>query len=82
MEFKLDKLKFARQKTTYAYFAAASTLSSPELSHARISWAKNVILITVIDDFFDVVGSMDEMVNFVEIVDKYSIHSYLIVTLI
>ncbi|KVH97311.1 Terpene synthase, metal-binding domain-containing protein [Cynara cardunculus var. scolymus] len=61
VENRLDKLKFARQKTAYCYFSAASTLSSPELSDARISWAKNGILTTVVDDFFDVGGSMDEL---------------------
>ncbi|CAH1416468.1 unnamed protein product [Lactuca virosa] len=41
VEFRLDKLKFARQKTAYCYFSAASTFPSPELSDARISWAKS-----------------------------------------
>lgn len=71
MENRLDKLKFARQKTAYCYFSAASFLSSPDLSDARISWAKSSILTTVIDDFFDVGGSMDELVNFVHIIEKY-----------
>lgn len=77
MDFKLDTLKFARLKTAYSYFAVTSILSSPELSDARISWAKSVILVTVIDDFFDIVGSMEELVNLVQIVDKYNIPSYL-----
>ena len=67
----MDRLKFARQKTAYCYFSAASFLSAPELSDARLSWAKSSILTTVIDDFFDVGGSMDELVNFVQILEKY-----------
>lgn len=70
---KLDKLKFARQKTAYCYFSVAATLSSPELSDARISWAKSSILTTVIDDFFDVGGSMDELRNLIQCVEKYII---------
>ncbi|KAL4586184.1 hypothetical protein LXL04_010816 [Taraxacum kok-saghyz] len=74
VEFKLDKLKFARQKAAYSYFAAASIFSSPELSDARISWAKSVTLITAIDDFFDGGGSMDELENFVQLVDKWNVN--------
>ena len=77
MENRLDKLKFARQKTAYCYFSAASTLSSPELSEARISWAKNSILVGVIDDFFDVGGSMDELQNLIQSVEKYIIFLYI-----
>ncbi|XP_042756891.1 ent-kaurene synthase 1, chloroplastic isoform X1 [Lactuca sativa] len=74
VENRLDKLKFARQKTAYCYFSAASFLSSPDLSDARISWAKSSILTTVIDDFFDVGGSMDELVNFVHIIEKWNVN--------
>lgn len=74
VENKLDKLKFARQRTDYCYFSAASTLSSPELSDARISWAKSSILTTVVDDFFDVGGSMDELVNLIQSVEKWNIN--------
>ena len=73
VENKLDQLKFARQKTAYCYFSVAATLSSPELSDARISWAKSSILTTVIDDFFDVGGSMDELANLIQCVEKYII---------
>ncbi|WOL15862.1 Terpene synthase, metal-binding domain-containing protein [Canna indica] len=31
------------------------------MSDARISWAKNGILITVVDDFFDVGGSREDL---------------------
>ncbi|XP_071706508.1 ent-kaurene synthase 2, chloroplastic-like [Rutidosis leptorrhynchoides] len=71
---KLDKLKFARQKTAYCYFSVAATLSSPELSNARISWAKSSILTTVIDDFFDIGGSMDELANLIQCVEKWNIN--------
>ncbi|KVH97317.1 Terpene synthase, metal-binding domain-containing protein, partial [Cynara cardunculus var. scolymus] len=76
VENRLDKLKFARQKTAYCYFSAASTLPSPELSDARISWAKNSILVGMIDDFFDVGGSMDELLNLIQSVEKYIILIY------
>nr|QTW97450.1 KSL4 [Artemisia annua] len=74
VENKLDQLKFARQKTAYCYFSVAATLSSPELSDARISWAKSSILTTVIDDFFDVGGSMDELANLIQCVQKWDVN--------
>ncbi|KAK1304840.1 hypothetical protein QJS10_CPB11g01670 [Acorus calamus] len=70
-ENRLDQLKFARQKLTYCYFSAAATLFPPELSDARIPWAKNGVLTTVVDDFFDVGGSQEEMIQLIELVEKW-----------
>jgi hypothetical protein len=71
VESRLDKLKFARQKQAYCYFSAAATLFPPELSDARISWAKNGVLTTVVDDFFDVGGSEEELLNLIQLIKKY-----------
>ncbi|KAF6136642.1 hypothetical protein GIB67_016098 [Kingdonia uniflora] len=70
-ENKLDKLQFARQKLTYCYFSAAATLFAPEQSDARISWAKNSVLSTVVDDFFDIGGSKEELQNLIKLVEKW-----------
>lgn len=72
-EKRLDKLKFARQKLAYCYFSAAATICSPELSDARITWAKNGVLTTVVDDFFDVGGSEDELLNLIHLVEKHDV---------
>ncbi|KAK9026101.1 hypothetical protein V6N11_038949 [Hibiscus sabdariffa] len=72
-EKRLDKLKFARQKLAYCYFSAAATICPPELSDARISWAKNGVLTTVVDDFFDVGGSEDELLNLIQLVEKHDL---------
>ncbi|XP_044318500.1 ent-kaur-16-ene synthase, chloroplastic-like [Triticum aestivum] len=73
-ENKLDQLLFARQRTTYCYLAAAATMFPPELSDARISWAKNSILVNIVDDFFDVAGSREELENLVELIVKWDEH--------
>nr|QWD59168.1 ent-kaurene synthase [Aconitum carmichaelii] len=70
-ENRLDKLTFARQKQAYCYFSAAATLFPPELSDARMSWAKNSVLTTVVDDFYDVGGSREELLNLIELVEKW-----------
>jgi ent-kaurene synthase len=71
-ENKLNQLQFARQKQTYCYLSASATIFPPELSDARISWAKNSVLVTVADDFFDVEGSKEELENLVALVQKYN----------
>nr|BAL41689.1 ent-kaurene synthase like 2 [Triticum aestivum] len=72
---RLDQLQFARQKLAYCYLAAAATIFPPELSDARMSWAKNGVLTTVVDDFFDVGGSKEEHENLVTLVEKWDDHS-------
>ncbi|KAL5568757.1 hypothetical protein UlMin_025332 [Ulmus minor] len=75
VENRLDKLKFARQKQAYCYFSAAASLSAPELSDARISWAKNGVLTTVVDDFFDVGGSEEELLNLIQLIEKWDVNT-------
>lgn len=70
-ENKLDQLEFARQKQEYCYLAIAATLFPPEMSDVRMSWAKNSVLTTVVDDFFDVGGSTEELLNIVKLVEKW-----------
>ncbi|KAF9593736.1 hypothetical protein IFM89_024740, partial [Coptis chinensis] len=70
-ENRLDQLKFARLKLEYLYFSVAGILFSPELSDARMSWTKNSFLSTVVDDFFDVKGSREELVNLINLVEKW-----------
>ncbi|KAM0916835.1 hypothetical protein ACQ4PT_009873 [Festuca glaucescens] len=74
-ENRLEHLQFARQRLTYCYLSAAATIFSPELSDARISWAKNSILTAAADDFFDVGGSKEELQNLVALVEKWDEHS-------
>lgn len=73
VESRLDKLEFARQKLAYCFFSSAATLFPPELSDARISWAKNGVLTTVVDDFFDVGSSQEEQVNLIQLVEEYTL---------
>ncbi|KAG6467133.1 hypothetical protein ZIOFF_075050 [Zingiber officinale] len=47
------------------------TLFSPQMSDARISWAKNSILTTVVDDFFDIGGSREELHDLILLVEKF-----------
>ncbi|KAH6777168.1 Terpenoid cyclases/Protein prenyltransferases superfamily protein [Perilla frutescens var. frutescens] len=71
IENRLDELKFARSKSAYCYFSAAATFFAPELSDARMAWAKNGILTTVVDDFFDVGGSVEELKDLIRLVELH-----------
>nr|AOG18231.1 diterpene synthase [Taiwania cryptomerioides] len=68
---KLDELHFARQNHVVSYFSAAPTLLSAEMSIARIVWTKIVILTILMDDFYDVEGSIEEIQCFVEVVRRW-----------
>ncbi|KAF3338368.1 ent-kaur-16-ene synthase [Carex littledalei] len=69
-ECKLDQLQFAHQKQTYCYLSFAATLFSPDVSEARISMSKNSVLVTIVDDLFDVGGSIEELESLVALFDK------------
>lgn len=53
----------------------ACTAYHPCLRAVRMTSAKNGILLTIIDDFFDFKGSMDELTCFTDAVERYIIHA-------
>jgi hypothetical protein len=53
-----------------ALLTAVSPLFRSELSDARIAWSQNSVLVTAVDDLFDGGGSMEEMRNFVALIEK------------
>ncbi|KAM0909231.1 hypothetical protein ACQ4PT_014946 [Festuca glaucescens] len=73
-ENRLDQLKFARQIQTYGSLTASASIFPPELSDARIFWAKNCVLLTISDDLFDVGGSKEELENLVALVETWDEH--------
>lgn len=52
---------FGREKTTYCYFAIASSIPLPYDSDIRMIIAKSAVVITVSDDFYDMEASLDEL---------------------
>ncbi|XP_052136680.1 stemod-13(17)-ene synthase isoform X2 [Oryza glaberrima] len=73
-EFGLDELKFARVIPLQSLLSALVPLFPCELSDARIAFSQNCMLTTMVDDFFDGGGSMEEMVNFVALIDEWDNH--------
>ncbi|XP_050232510.1 ent-kaur-16-ene synthase, chloroplastic-like [Mercurialis annua] len=68
---RFDELKFARVMLLYCYYPNTAVLVPPELADARLSITKNCVLATVIDDFFDVAGSKEELENLVQLVERW-----------
>ncbi|XP_015584013.1 class I diterpene synthase 2, chloroplastic [Ricinus communis] len=67
---RFDELKFARVLLLYCYYPNTALLVAPELADARLSLAKNFVLATVIDDFFDVDGSQEELENLIQLIER------------
>ncbi|THG16576.1 hypothetical protein TEA_017357 [Camellia sinensis var. sinensis] len=70
-EWGLSDMGFGREKTTYCYFAVASSTSLPHNSIARMIVAKSAILVTVADDFFDMEGSLNDLQNLTLAVQRW-----------
>ncbi|KAL5212896.1 hypothetical protein ABZP36_023743 [Zizania latifolia] len=73
-EVRLDQLKFVRILPLDVLFFLASSVLPRELSDARIAWIQNCILTVVVDDFFDVAGSREELENLVAQFEKWDAH--------
>ncbi|XP_021726213.1 S-linalool synthase-like [Chenopodium quinoa] len=70
-DWGLMDMGFAREKTTYCYFAIASSASFPYESDVRLIVAKSAVLITIVDDFFDTKGSLDELQTIAKAVQRW-----------
>ncbi|KAL3741886.1 hypothetical protein ACJRO7_017372 [Eucalyptus globulus] len=67
----LSKMGFGREKTTYSYFAVATSVSLPCNSDIREVVAKSAIIITVADDFFDMEGSLEDLEKLTNAVQRW-----------
>lgn len=68
-ELRLQELEFARIMPLICFFPPAATLFPCEQHEARMAMSKHNILLTVVDDLFDVEGSREEMENLVKLVE-------------
>ncbi|KAJ0016946.1 hypothetical protein Pint_10679 [Pistacia integerrima] len=71
-EWGLSDMGFGREKTTYCYFAIASSTSLPYDSHIRLIVAKGAIIVTVADDYFDMEGSLNELISLTDAVKRWN----------
>ena len=67
-----EKLTFSRDRLMENYLWAMGIVSEPQFSKCRIGLTKFVCILTVIDDMYDVYGSLDELERFTDAVDRYN----------
>ncbi|KAG7964043.1 hypothetical protein I3843_09G148700 [Carya illinoinensis] len=68
----LDKeLKFARNQPLKWYICSMVCLVDPDLSDERVELTKPISLIYIIDDIFDVHGTLEELTLFTEVINKW-----------
>lgn len=74
MNFK-EKLSFSRDRLMEIYFWATGLSFEPQYSKCRICFTKYACLATVVDDIYDIYGSVDELESFTKAVTGYYIVS-------
>ncbi|KAH9748310.1 S-(+)-linalool synthase [Citrus sinensis] len=67
------KLPFARDQPFKWYIWSMACLTDPSLSEQRVELTKPISLIYIIDDIFDVYGTLDELILFTETITRWDL---------
>lgn len=68
-----QQLKLARDQPLKWYIWPMAMLEDPSLSEQRVELTKTISLIYIIDDIFDIYGTLDELTLFTEAVKRWDI---------
>ncbi|XP_006354694.1 vetispiradiene synthase 2-like [Solanum tuberosum] len=68
-----SKLSYVRDRMVECYFWTVGVYFEPQYSQARVMLAKCIAMISVIDDTYDSYGTLDELIIFTEVVDRWDI---------
>nr|GEV84338.1 (E)-beta-ocimene synthase, chloroplastic-like [Tanacetum cinerariifolium] len=69
------KLSFVRDRLMECFFWTVGIVFVPQYSSCRVGLTKVAALITVIDDIYDVYGSLDELKIFTDVVKRWNINA-------
>ncbi|KAL8554926.1 hypothetical protein ACS0TY_002928 [Phlomoides rotata] len=69
-----EKLPFARDRVVESYLLTIGLLE-PQYGYSRIIGTKVNALVTIIDDMFDVYGTMDELLLFNDVIQRWDIEA-------
>ncbi|CAA2988682.1 (-)-germacrene D synthase [Olea europaea subsp. europaea] len=70
LEFE-NKLPFARDRLVECYSWALGVYYEPQYSHGRKMLAKVIAMISVIDDIYDVYGTLDELTLLLDAIERW-----------
>lgn len=68
-------LKFARNQPLKWYMWPMAALTDPILSEQRVELTKPIAFVYLIDDIFDVYGTIEELTLFTEVINRYALFS-------
>ncbi|KAK1556278.1 hypothetical protein Q3G72_001935 [Acer saccharum] len=68
-----EKLNFARDRLMEAFFWTVGAIFEPQFGYCRRTSTKFNALITTIDDFYDVYGTLEELELFTDAVERWDI---------
>ncbi|KAL3627590.1 hypothetical protein CASFOL_028953 [Castilleja foliolosa] len=69
-----EKLGFARHRLAESFFWALGVTPEPQFGYAREILIKMSVLITIMDDIYDVYGTLDELEVFTDTVERWDIN--------
>ncbi|CAN8274846.1 unnamed protein product [Cochlearia groenlandica] len=67
-------LDFVRDRITESYFSSVGVIYEPEFAYHRQMLTKVFMLITTIDDIYDIYGTLEELQLFTSIVEKWDVN--------
>ncbi|XVF88968.1 hypothetical protein PTKIN_Ptkin19aG0094000 [Pterospermum kingtungense] len=70
-----ERLSFARDRLMDSFLWSVGTIIDPRSGKSRIIQTKVISLLTVIDDVYDVYGTLDELELFTEAVERWDINA-------
>ncbi|CAI9783885.1 unnamed protein product [Fraxinus pennsylvanica] len=70
-----EKLSFARHRLVECFLWALEFTPEPQFRYSRRILTNIGVLVTIIDDFYDVYGSLDELELFTDIVERWDINA-------
>ncbi|KAL3537129.1 hypothetical protein ACH5RR_000495 [Cinchona calisaya] len=73
LEF-VSKLPYSRARVVESYFFALGMFFEPQYSVPRIILAKTTVLLTGIDDTYDVYGTLDEIKSYTDAMERWDIN--------
>ena len=65
------ELRFARDQPLKWYIWSMACLTDPILSQHRVELTKPISFIYIIDDIFDVYGTLDQLTLFTDSINRY-----------